>query len=157
MRSIAGKGFLAAMVLAAVALTTRTAQAQTLVGGRLGVYTDAEDLFLGAEVLTPVAERLYLNPNVEYVFVDPGTFATFNFDLHYDFPLEGSSAFLWAGGGLGILYFNPEGPGGSDTDLGANILFGVGFLRDRPVIPYVQAKVIAADNSDFVVGFGVRF
>lgn len=156
MRRIVGKWIRGAMVAVALVVVTQSVQAQTLVGARLGVYTDREDLFVGGEVLTPVADRVYLNPNVEYVFVDNGTFGTFNFDLHYDFPLEGGT-FLWAGGGLGVLYFNPEGPAGSDTDIGANILFGVGFLSGGPVIPYVQAKVIAADNSDFVVGFGLRF
>jgi len=68
----------------------------------------------------------------------------------------GGNAFTWAGLGLGILYDNPEGPAGSDTDPAANILFGLGFNKGS-WIPYVQAKVIAADDSDFVFGGGIRF
>lgn len=156
MQARSRKWFFVAVLLAAGGVTPRTAQGQTLVGGRVGVYTDAEDFFAGAEVLAPVADRLYVNPNVEYVFANRRTFATFNFDVHYDFPVSGRTV-LWAGGGLGILYNNPDGPQESRTDLGANLLFGVGFLRGGPLIPYIQAKVIAADNSDFVVAFGLRF
>ncbi len=131
------------------------AQTPTLVGVRAGVYADGGDAFLGGEFLTPVAGRFYFNPNAEYVFVENGTGATFNFDFHYDFPL-GRGTFTWAGLGLGILYNNPEGPAGSDTDPAANILFGLGSNRGT-WIPYVQAKVIASDDSDFVFGGGVRF
>ena len=87
--------------------------------------------------------------------IENGTAATFNLDFHYDFPL-GRKAFTWAGAGLGILYSNPEGPLGSNTDPAANILFGLGINKGS-WIPYIQAKVIAADNSDFVFGGGIRF
>ena len=151
---------LAASLLMAVAFAqpswAQAAESPTLFGGRFGAYLDAEDLMLGGELLTPVQDRLYFNPNVEYVFVDRASFATFNFDFHYDFPFSDDN-FWWAGAGLGILYRNPDGPAEADTDLGANFLFGVGFGRNNDVIPYVQAKVIASNNSDFVVGFGLRF
>lgn len=47
-------------------------------GLRLGVYTDARDLFLGGEILVSVNRHLYFNPNVEFVFVENGTYVTFN-------------------------------------------------------------------------------
>jgi len=131
------------------------AQTPTLLGARTGIYADAGDAFIGGEFLTPLVGRLYFNPNAEYVFVENGTGATFNLDFHYDFPL-GRRTFAWAGLGLGILYNNPEGPTGSDTDPAANILFGLGFTRGS-WIPYVQAKVIASHDSDFVIGGGIRF
>jgi len=131
------------------------AQTPTLLGARAGVYADGKDAFVGGEFLTPLVGRFYFNPNAEYVFVENSTAATFNFDFHYDFPL-GRKAFTWAGLGLGILYNNPEGPAGSNTDPAANILFGLGVSRGS-WIPYVQAKVIASDNSDFVFGGGIRF
>lgn len=138
-----------------VTSTETLAQTPTMVGGRAGVFTDGGNAFIGGEFLAPIVKRLYFNPNVEYVFVDNGNAATFNLDFHYDFAL-GGRAFTWAGAGLGFLYSNPEGPVGSDTDPAANILFGLGYNMDG-WIPYVQAKVIASDNSDFAIAGGVRF
>jgi hypothetical protein len=80
---------------------------------------------------------------------------TFNMDFHYDFYSQ-SSAFVWVGGGLGLLYRNPEGPGPSNTDVGANFLAGVG-LSHHPVIPYFQVKVIAHGDTEAVLTFGLRF
>lgn len=132
------------------------AEAQTLFGARLGAYVEQEELFLGGEVLTHLQDSFYLNPNVEWVLADNAKQATFNFDFHYDFAHRGELTF-WVGAGLGVLYFNPDGPRESNTDLGLNLLFGTAFLRGRDVIPYLQAKVIVADDSELVVGFGVRF
>jgi len=145
------------LVLAvAVAGSVPASEAQTLFGGRIGAYVDQEDFFIGGEVLTPIADAFYLNPNVEYVFADRGHEATFNFDVHYDFARRSQMTF-WVGAGLGILYFDREGPAGSDADVGANLLFGASFLRTADVIPYVQAKVIVADDSELAIGFGLRF
>jgi hypothetical protein len=64
------------------------------------------------------------------------------------FPLAGRVA----------VYVDPEGAADATTDAGANILFGVGFSSPgRRWIPYIQAKILAADDSDFALGFGIRF
>ena len=131
------------------------ARAQTYVDARMGAYVDAEDLFVGGGVLTRIVDSFYLNPNVEYVFAERADVATFNFDFHYDFP-ERRNVFAWAGAGLAVLYNDPDGPIESNTDVGANLLFGVGFDLD-PVIPYIQGKVILSEDNEFVLGFGVRF
>jgi hypothetical protein len=144
------------VLIAAATLSPAELSAQTLFGGRLGAYVEQEALFLGGEVLTPLGNAFYLNPNVEYVFANRANQATFNFDVHYDFARRGTLTF-WVGAGLGILYFDPDGAAGSETNVGANLLFGTAFLRTADVIPYVQAKVIVADDSEFVIGFGVRF
>ena len=122
-------------------------------GVRTGVYTDVDKPFLGIEGLFGVGHSIYLNPNFEYVFLDEPKYMTFNFDFHYDFHTH-SRAYVWAGAGLGVLYSDPD-VGDSNTDVGLNLLFGVG-LKGR-VVPYVQAKVVVADDSFFVIGFGVRF
>ena len=132
----------------------QVANAQSF-GVRLGIYTDPSDLFVGGEFLTPVTRGIYFNPNIEFVFIEHGDELTFNFDFHYDLPgVRRASA--WVGAGLGIIYINPEGPAESNTDVGLNLLFGVG-LPSRNLEPYVQAKIIIADNSDFVIAFGLRF
>ena len=143
--------------LAAAVLVPRAASAddRTFFGVRLGYYADSENPFAGAEILVPVAHRVYFNPNAEYVFVDGATYATFNADFHYDFPTH-HRAFVWAGAGLGVAYFNPEGPASSNTDVVANFIAGVGLSRG-PVIPYFQFKLIAKSGTEAVFAFGLRF
>jgi len=126
-------------------------------GVRIGAYTDVGDLFLGGELLIPVASRVYFNPNVEYVFIENGNYITFNGDVHYDVYLENSNLFVWFGGGLAIIYFDPEGRRDADSDVGANLLFGAGLTTSSRLIPYIQGKVILSDNSEFALGFGLRF
>jgi len=132
-----------------------TAGPGTKFGVRAGYYSDTEEIFLGGELLSRISRSVFFNPNVEFVTIDNGTFMTFNGDFHYDFPTAGSPL-IWAGAGLGMLYFNPEGPGDNQTDVGLNLLFGVGLSRG-PVIPYFQVKAILEDNNEVVLGFGIRF
>lgn len=124
-------------------------------GLRMGVYTDGGDLFLGGEYLTPYNDNVNFNPNIEYIFVDGGNFLTFNFDVVYNFPRR-ENIFIWAGGGLGLLYADPD-RGDSHTDFGVNLISGVGFKTSGSLLPYLQAKIILSDNSNFVIGFGLRF
>jgi len=141
--------------VAAVFFLPATAHADSATfGARIGYYADADAAFAGAELLLKVAPRVYFNPNLEIVFQDD-SYLTFNADFHYDFPSHGQT-FVWAGAGLGIVSINPPGNGEGHTDAALNLLFGVG-LRKRPVIPYFQAKLIAKDNAEFSVAFGLRF
>jgi hypothetical protein len=125
-------------------------------GVRGGYYFDRGDPFLGFEVITPVARRIYFNPNLEWVFAGEGQdFLTINADFHYDFPVQGPT-FVWAGAGLGLLWSNPEGPDNSDLDPALNLLAGVGF-RTGHVVPFFQTKLILDGGSEFALAFGVRF
>ncbi len=122
---------------------------------RGGVYTDASETFLGGGLLMPVGGHWMFNPNVEWVFVDKGDLATFNADFHYDFASEGQTDF-WVGGGPAAI-FRENRFGNDETDLGLNLLGGIGFLRNSAVRPYLQAKVIISDETEGVVAVGIRF
>jgi hypothetical protein len=135
-------------------LSTPIPAAADMFGLRAGYYTKAEKPFVGAELLVPLTHSVFLDPNVEYVFTDGLTYMTFNADFHYDFPTHGPT-YVWAGAGLAVLYTNPDGPGGSSTDVGANFIFGIGHRG--PVVPYIQAKLIAKSDTEFVIGAGLRF
>jgi hypothetical protein len=124
-------------------------------GVRGGYYTKVDKPFLGAELLVRVAPRLYFNPNVEYVFVDNGTYMTFNGDFHYDFPTH-SHTYTWLGAGLALVRVDPEGPANANTDLAANLLGGIG-VRKGSLIPYIQAKAIIKSDSLFSLAVGLRF
>ena len=139
-----------------VALLVPFISANAKVGVRVGTYTDAEELFIGGEYLAPIANHTYINPNIEYVFLENATYLTLNLDLHYDF-VETERIFLWAGGGLGIQYLDFEGDDNSSTEAGLNLLLGLGLLTQGSFIPYIQGKAILGDFDDFVLGIGVRF
>jgi hypothetical protein len=124
-------------------------------GLRSGYHTKAEGPFLGAELLVPMAHRFYFNPNVEYVFVDSGSQVTYNADFHYDIGVD-RRTYVWLGAGLAVVHENPEGPDNGSTDAAANFFGGIGF-RSGSAIPYIQAKVIAKSDAEFVLAFGVRF
>jgi hypothetical protein len=148
--------FLPVVGLVLLLATASPSLAQGTAGVRVGVYTDQSDLFVGGELLFPVASRLYINPNVEWVFVENGTYMTFNLDGHLDIYPRGTSAFLWFGGGLAIIYRKPEGAG-SNADTGLNLLGGLGWRTGSGIIPYVQLKLIVKDGTQGVVGIGLRF
>jgi hypothetical protein len=124
-------------------------------GVRGGYYTDIGEPFVGAELLTRIGNRIYFNPNFEYVFVENATYFTLNGDFHYDFPV-GSDAYVWAGAGLGWSSFDFEGEDNSDNDLVANLLAGAG-VNAGGVIPYVQFKLIIQDDTEFAIAVGLRF
>jgi hypothetical protein len=147
---------LAGAVLVSAALAAVPASADEVkFGVRGGYYAEAESAFLGIELLTQLAPRIYFNPNIEYVFVDDAKYVTWNADFHYDFHVSGRS-FAWLGAGLALATVNPDGPDNTDNDVAANFLAGLG-VRSGSVIPYFQVKLIAKDDTEFVVAFGLRF
>ncbi len=149
-------GVLGAVVVAGSCLLAPPVSADGLKFGlRGGYYTEVEEPFGGAELLVPMGHRFYFNPNVEYVFVNSGTYVTYNADFHYDFGAD-RGPYVWLGGGLGLVSVNPDGPDNGSTDGAVNFLGGIGFRAGR-AIPYFQAKLIAKSGTEFAVAFGVRF
>lgn len=144
-------GITALLVLAGA----RHASADSLVGFRVGSYTDVEKPFVGGELLFRVAPLFYFNPNLEYVFVENAQYFSANADFHFDFPSK-SKVFAWIGAGVGVISVNPEGRARTRNDAAGNFLLGVGFSRG-PVIPYGQLKFIAKRNSELAIGVGLRF
>lgn len=130
-----------------------TANAQTHFGVRGGVYLDQDDPYVGAHFTSKMQRNLMFNPNFEYVLVDQGSLFTINADFHYDLPSRSNTIF-WLGGGLGISRFSFQDF--SNTDTGLNLLMGVSFSR-RPVIPFIQVKVMVMDDTQLVLGGGLTF
>jgi hypothetical protein len=136
--------------------SARIARAETDADLRAGVYTDAEAVGLGGGVLAPIgqASRWYANPNVEMAFADHRNVFSVNGDVHYDLPVA-SSVSYWLGAGPAILVNAPD-VGGSNTDLGLNLLAGVGGTRGQ-VRPFGQLKGVVSDNSEVALMGGIRF
>lgn len=151
---------LGAVVLGATLLPA-TARAQVDFGARTGIYTDEEDPFVGVELLGNfLGTRWYYNPNVELVFVDPGDLVTVNADFHYDLP-AGTPFDIWLGAGGALIWRDNDNRFGrddeGDTDIGVNLLSGLGFNRGGAVRPYIQGKLLLSDDSQAVVAVGLRF
>jgi hypothetical protein len=146
---------ISSIVVAALLSLPQAGESQTRLGARAGAFLADGDPFIGGEVLVGIADDLFFNPNVEVAFPDNATRGLFNFDVHYDFARV-DRAFFWVGAGLAVIYTDHENRD-SETDAGANVLFGVGFNTKGRWIPYVQAKILAADDSDFGLAFGIRF
>jgi len=146
--------FLAGLALTLMALPS-VVRADWDAGVRAGYYADTEEPFLGAELLGDVGPRgLYFNPNFEWVLIDDRDLWTLNGDFHYDFSTQGEWS-VWAGGGPAIV-FRENRRGDEDNDFGANLLAGVGMNRGA-VRPYVQGKILLADETEAVIGVGLRF
>lgn len=126
-------------------------------GVRGGAYADTEDPFLGAEALFGLggSKNWFGNPNLEHAFVDRGDLTSVSFDFHYDFR-TGEPYAIWAGGGPTMLFRDDDTSGNDDTDAGVNLVFGVGEKKGD-VRPYGQVKFIVADDTQAVLGAGVRF
>ena len=149
--------FTSASVLA-LCLSTGSAQAKTDFGVRGGAYSDVNEPFLGAEALFEVGttKRWFGNPNLEHAFADRGDLTTVSFDFHYDFP-SGQPYSFWAGAGPTLIFRDRTLTGIEDrTDTGVNLVLGLG-AKTGDVRPYGQMKVIVANDSEAVLGVGVRF
>lgn len=146
-----------------LALVPAAGRADVDFGVRGGLYSDAEAGFVGVELLTPVTRKWYFNPNFEYVFVDDGDLYTGNLDFHYDFDTR-NPFYLWAGAGAAIIRSEIDPPpfcrrcdSDAETDLGLNLLGGIGFGKGQALRPYVQGKVILSDDTEASIAVGIRF
>ena len=152
----------AALALAAACLflfLPGTARADIDPGVRAGFYQDAEAGFIGGELLWDVTREWYFNPNLEYVFVDDGDLYTVNLDFHYDFQTR-QPFYLWAGAGAALIsseFDRPRGESDRETDIGLNVLGGIGFGRGQAIRPYIQGKVILSDETEAAIAVGIRF
>ncbi|HMB68869.1 MAG TPA: hypothetical protein VKU85_06140 [bacterium] len=136
-------------------LAASVAHADPNFGVRAGVNLDREDPLVGAELITRLEGRWFVNPNLEVTFGDFVDVIGLNADFHYDFETSGS-AYFWVGPGLAVLFADYDGRG-SDTDVGVNLLAGLGFPTSSGVVPYFQGKATVADETDGSLAFGVRF
>jgi hypothetical protein len=145
---------LAAVTLALAAASPARADIDPEV--RAGVYTDGSDGFIGGGVLWDLGQRgrWYANPNLEYVLVDNGDYFTINGDVHYDLDVD-TPFFVWAGGGPALLFADSD-RGDSETDIGLNLIAGIG-ARQGNIRPFAQLKLIVSDDSQLVFAVGLRF
>ena len=149
---------IAGLALAALAVTAvpQPASAGTTADVRAGIYPDADAVAVGGGLLTPMSHgsQWYFNPNVELALGDRRDIVAMSGDFHSDFASEGNATF-WVGAGPAILVTDRDGAD-ADTDLGINVLTGVGAKRGN-VRPFGQLRGTMANESQVAIVGGVRF
>jgi len=121
-------------------------------GGHVGYNFDVDEVVLGAQLSYPMTSQVELYPSFDYYFVE-GSLWSLNLDLKVHPPTRAGA--LYFGGGLAYTRAG-DGAGGSST--GLNLLAGLEGRR-RATVPYVEAKLVLADQSAFqlVGGFSFSF
>ena len=128
-------------------------------GVRAGQYRDADETFVGAELVID-AGVVNVNPNIEYSLADDVTSGTANLDLTIDI---GRFAVLtpYLGAGVGLLYVDDD-IGGEETDTVGNLIGGVQFHL-ATLKPYAQVKYFRlledddGDTDEIALTVGLRF
>lgn len=152
-----------ALVVAALALVTSTADAQRRmrggravrverpgVGPRLGYDFDADHAFLGGQFNFPVGRRWALVPSADFYLGVNGTPYRVNADVKFHPPTV--YGFFYFGAGLAILH----SPGGGN-DTGANVFGGWEARRYAPVKPFLEGRFVFANNTSFNALVGINF
>jgi opacity protein-like surface antigen len=129
-------------------------------GLRAGHYNDADEDFVGAEVLFDLG-AINLNPNIEYSLADDVTQGTANVDLLYDVTNIGRIT-PYIGAGIGLAYLDND-LSDNRTDVLGNLIGGVAF-KFNSLQPYAQVKYFRIlDNDggdaddDLALTIGLRF
>jgi len=139
-----------------VSLVTLTTAAHAAGGLRGGLSSGPDQVLFGAQLeFSPIAKNLYIVPSVEAGFGDDLFTLHFNGDLQYRFSVDGGVR-PYAGGGVSIVYADPDGGGDSNTDIGVNALGGIYFGKSTPM--FVQLDLGLTDEvPDLKAVFGINF
>jgi hypothetical protein len=142
-------------LVAALVVTSVSAsgQASTYVGTRAGYDFQTDEVILGANLTVPISTQIEFYPSLELYLPDRGNKIGFNGDVKIFLPTRASYD-LYAGGGLGIVNQNLGDV--SNTDLGLNLLFGIGSRVGR-IHPYGEARLLLHDDTQLVLFAGVNF
>ena len=151
------RGLLVSLVALSCLACVSIAHADVSGGLRVGFSSSPDQFLVGGQLeLPPVAHNLYIVPSGEVGFGDHATTLSFNGDLQYRFVVH-SEVRPYAGGGLAVYYVNVDG-GGSDTNLGADILGGVFFNQNSSNPMFVEAKLGLTDEvPDWKFIYGINF
>ena len=130
---------------------------------RGGSYATGGMGFLGGGVSLPLADRVTVEGNGEWLFVR-GLDRMFmvSGDVHYALPMNGALQ-TWIGTGIGIRHFAKGDGWPAEHSLGPNLLGGFDLpLAGGGLVPFVQGKVflagqtLFANDAEAVIAGGIR-
>ena len=144
----------ALLVSLTMAAAPAAAQSTSYVGMRIGYNFRSEEPLVSAHLQVPMTSQIYFYPSLDVYAPETGNRIGFNGDVKVRLP--SSSAMgprLYAGAGIGVTNRNEDGF--SNSDIGANLLFGVesqiGWLH-----PFAEGKFMIYDRTQFQVVAGVN-
>ena len=129
----------------------------TGIGGRIGAMDpDGGDGTLAGAAHLDFEEsgsRVHLQPNV-FLWGEGGlNDVNPNLDGFYHFNPAGRVS-PYVGAGVGVHFYNSDGPGDPGTDLGVNLLAGVLFPSGRTSF-FAEGRYVASDRSQLGLYGGV--
>lgn len=126
------------------------------IGPRAGFDVgDVEELFLGLDARINNARfPVTAHPALDVYFIEGGSLVHLNLNALYDFEIENTAFYPYAGGGLGFSFVNN---GGSSSDVGLNLVGGARFASDNVFTPFAQAQFTIGDIDFFALSGGILF
>lgn len=149
------------LTLLAVAAIVAPAAFAADFGIRAGRFNDADNDFVGAEMLFDIGV-LNVNPNIEYWLDTPDdvTAGTANLDVTFDVMSIGPVS-PYIGAGVGLAYAAVDDD--SETDILGNLIGGLSF-NVATLKPYAQVKYFKSlddedggDDDELSLAIGLRF
>jgi hypothetical protein len=119
------------------------------VGVRVGYDFDVDHALVGGQLSLPIGRRWALVPSAEFYPGATGSPFRLNADLKFHPPTV--YGYFYFGGGF--AYRHASG----SSDAGANVFAGWEGRRARPFKPFLEGKVVFADNTSFNVEAGLSF
>ena len=142
-----------ALIALSMSTTPVDAQANSHVGMRVGYNHRTQEVLLSANLLVPMTSRIFFYPSLDVYLPEDGNRIGFNGDIKVALPGAATGPQLYAGAGIGVVNRNEEGF--SNSDLGANLLFGVesqiGWIH-----PFAEGKIMLHNQSQLQLIAGVN-
>jgi hypothetical protein len=130
---------------------------ETAIGPRVGVsLTPDQFVFGGQAIVGEIAPNLTFDPSLELGFGDNVTSVAMNFDVHYHFVVQNSKWRPYAGGGIGVGFFDFDS-GGSETDVGANLVVGASAPTKGGNRFFGELRIGLGDLADLKMMVGWNF
>jgi len=136
------------LVMAASAAKAQRAH----IGARVGYDFDSKNPVVSTQVTIPMTRTVEFYPSVDVYLPDHGSMVGLNGDLKFNMPTTGPRVYLGAGLGVQTRTVNSS----SNTDVGANALFGV-ETRTGWVHPFVEGRAFMSETNRVSVLAGLNF
>ena len=153
--TIALLGLGAFMTAPAQAQSTGAPGTQVEIGPRVGFDVgDVEELFIGLDArINDARFAVTAHPALDVYFTEGGSLVQLNLNALYDFDIENTGLFPYAGGGLGFSFVSD----GGGSDVGLNLVGGARFASDNIFTPFAQAQFTVGDIDFFALSGGLLF